>query len=429
MRVEAAVVEPEDFDIPRELAPELDGWESDLAEKVVGWLLPSTCRRSVDEATARRFLSRLSGRADHLGLLRRASLIAGRRDELVEFAEVLLPQLCRVLPSRSETVRRVRQGGFAGRLDIPRTTRFRIAGDPSRFVVRNRRRSFALPENVLVRGVVDELLGVLGMLRRADVLANKGWGAVARRCEGALRLELEGTKLREVPDQKPGSPEIAAALAARHPAYALAADWYLALTAALRSSRPEYLARLLAKGALMPLSRPARFELAVLLQLLETFHGRLEPLGFTLERTLVAPGRKEFAALRRDKDVVQLFHDHTPPTAAGPHDRGAAHYLGRGGRMRPDVSVIIRRNGVMVGGVVVEVKLTQNLAYAQQGFAEALIYAREYPAFLKGWPKAILVTTAPVPGKVKPEDEVVAIGWPDWVPEEVVDGILEPLTG
>jgi hypothetical protein len=97
--------------------------------------------------------------------------------------------------------------------------------------------------------------------------------------------------------------------------------------------------------------------------------------------------------------------------------------------MRPDVCVIVRRDGVMVGGVVVEVKLTQSLSYAQQGYAEALIYSREYPAFLKGWPKAVLVTTAPVPGEVRREDEVVAVGWPGWVPEEVVEGILESVVG
>ena len=83
----------------------------------------------------------------------------------------------------------------------------------------------------------------------------------------------------------------------------------------------------------------------------------------------------------------------------------------------------------MVGGAVIEVKLTQDLAYAPQGFAEALIYAREYPAFLNGWPKPVLVTTAPVPGEVGPSDEVVAVGWPGWVPEQVVDGLLEPIVG
>ena len=97
--------------------------------------------------------------------------------------------------------------------------------------------------------------------------------------------------------------------------------------------------------------------------------------------------------------------------------------------MRPDVCVIVHRDGVMVGGVVVEVKLTDSLSYAQQGYAEALIYAREYPAFLKGWPKAVLVTTAPVAGEVRRDDEVVAVGWPGWVPDEVVEGILEPIVG
>jgi hypothetical protein len=52
---------------------------------------------------------------------------------------------------------------------------------------------------------------------------------------------------------------------------------------------------------------------------------------------------------------------------------------------------------------------------------------RSYPPFLRGWPKAILVTTAPVSGTAREADDVIAVGWPGWAPPEVVQGILEPL--
>jgi len=402
-------------------------WEQDLAAKIVGWLLPASLHKAIDEKTARRFLRRLSGRSDHLDLLRTTSLVASRLPQLVRFAEELLPQLCRVLPSRSVIVRRVRDGGFAGRLDIPGTTRLRIAGDVARFVVRNRSRSFDLPENVLVRAVATELCSLLAHLRTAKVLGERSWGAVARRCEGVLRVQLETTMLRDVPDRPVGPPEAAAAVAARHPAFAAAAEWHQALFAALRSTRPRDLAAVVAAGALLPLEAPARFELAVLVRLLEAIHGRLEPLGFHLERSLVLSRRSEVARLHRGDDEVLIFYNQTPPGEPGAHDRGAHHYLARSGRMRPDVTVIVRRKKQMIGGTVIEVKLTMDPAYAQQGYSEAIVYAHEYPEFLTGWPKAILVTTADVPGEVRASDDIIAVGWSNWAPPAVVEGVIAPL--
>ena len=48
---------------------------------------------------------------------------------------------------------------------------------------------------------------------------------------------------------------------------------------------------------------------------------------------------------------------------------------------------------------------------------------------LRGAPKAILMTSAGVTGSDRQGDDVVAVGWSNWVPEEVVRGILASVLG
>lgn len=48
---------------------------------------------------------------------------------------------------------------------------------------------------------------------------------------------------------------------------------------------------------------------------------------------------------------------------------------------------------------------------------------------LKGWPKAILVVSSQtaIKGAPRREDEVIAASWRNWVPEIVLEGLLEGL--
>ena len=90
--------------------------------------------------------------------------------------------------------------------------------------------------------------------------------------------------------------------------------------------------------------------------------------------------------------------------------------------MRPDVTVVVERGSVR-SAVVIEVKLTEDRDYMMQGLHEAIVYRWEYAEQLRGWPKAILVTSANVPGQPRAEDGVVAIGWSKWPSPDVVEGI------
>ncbi|AUX37677.1 MULTISPECIES: hypothetical protein [Sorangium] len=74
---------------------------------------------------------------------------------------------------------------------------------------------------------------------------------------------------------------------------------------------------------------------------------------------------------------------------------------------------------------VIESKLTEDSRYILQGFHEAIVYRWEYAGYLRGWPMAILVTSADVAGAVRLADDVIAVGWTKWAPEAVVKGLLE----
>ena len=76
---------------------------------------------------------------------------------------------------------------------------------------------------------------------------------------------------------------------------------------------------------------------------------------------------------------------------------------------------------------VFEIKLSDSVSYAASGYCEAIVYRHEYDRYLTGWPKAVLVTSQPTPGKPRREDDVVAVAWNQLAGSEIIDGILAPV--
>jgi hypothetical protein len=248
-------------------------WEAFLAERFPGYLLPRSWRRALPEEAAARFLERLGGRPEQLLLLRAAGLVSRRSEEIQELALRQLPSLARGLPPRAATARQAWEGRAPGRPDVAATLRCHLEGRRSRFVTHGAVRAFDRPENVLAKAVARRLCGVLGMLGKA------GWGRELAGCIDELNRLLEASPLGEIPDEPITGIHEQAALGARHPAYALSARLHRALREGLDEADPAAIARVLAEGALAPLSAPARFELAVLIRLIEAIEGRLEQRG------------------------------------------------------------------------------------------------------------------------------------------------------
>ncbi len=404
-------------------------WESFLREHFPGYLLPNSLRVGIPREEAERFLERLTGKPRQLRLLLSAALLAAHLEELRALAVEQLPALVRTLTARTEVHSRVWEGGYQGRLDVRATLQRRLQGEPTSFVTRARRRRFDLPEQLLVRATVRRLLGVLGELREAGVLAHYGWSAAARDGEGRLRHLLEGSVLREVPDARPDAFHLRAAELARHPCYGLARRWHLGLEQ-LEEREPERLARLLAEGALVPLEAHTRFELAVALRLLQALEEGLalrQPGRWSLHRTLVLPRGEELATFSREDGArLRLFYNRSF-LESGAVEEGTRHYLGALGRMRPDLTLVTEVPGRERRAALVEIKHSSNPETLLAGYHEALVYRTEYAPWLTGWPRALLVSSGRTQGAPRPGDDVVAVDWARWVPAEILDGLLHGL--
>jgi hypothetical protein len=297
-----------------------------------------------------------------------------------------------------------------------------MTGRLDEIVSRARRPPRLLPEDVLLAAVATRLLALLRELRAAGVLGRTGWGALLSPCEEALDRALSAPALAAAAGVQAAGVHEQAARAASHPAYARALSLHRALRQGLDGQDPERIGREVAEGALVPLADHTRFEIAVLLRLIQALEQRP---GWTLERTLVVSGRRDVAELMTGGgSTVRVFYDQAclPP---GPYDAGLRHYLGQRGRLRPDITVMASGPGGVARATVIEAKLSEDAGYLASGYREAIVYSAEYGQALTGWPKAILVTSAPVAAAPRREDEVIAVGWDTWVPEVVVDGLLE----
>ncbi len=102
------------------------------------------------------------------------------------------------------------------------------------------------------------------------MLARTGWGAAASAWIRALEEALTAPSLRAVADAPITAHHERCALAAAHPAYPRAAALHRAIREGLDHPSPQRTARAVAEGALLPRDDAARFELAVLLRLVES---------------------------------------------------------------------------------------------------------------------------------------------------------------
>ena len=406
-------------------------WEGWLADEFPGFLLPSAMHQAIAPEVAERFLARLS-RPDHLKVLQASAAFSAPEsaEDLRVFVHDLVPRLVEALPSQTEVYARRWEEGFQGRLDVRATLAERLSGNPSTFVTRARRRSYDLPETVLLKQVLVRVRQELARLRDAELIPGARWSAPIDDCERRLGQLLEGTVLRKVSDRPVEGADVTAARGAREPAFRAAERWYQRLRVAFDAPTESATAALLARGALAPASADTRFEIAVVLRLLGAVWKRVteaQPGRWTMSQGLVRSGRQDIAVLERDDTAEVAVYYNQAVLPMGPRDSGAEYYFGSKGRIRPDWTVAIKLPGCAPRYVVGEVKHTSDGGYERTGFSEAVLYRFEYGDALGGWLKSVLTVPGALAGKARAGDATIAAGWPDWVPAVVVDGVVEGL--
>ena len=259
----------------------------------------------------------------------------------------------------------------------------------AQFITRLPVRSFELPENALVRWLVDELVQTVSWteMRIGSNALPLAMAGIRGACEEALRhpwfRDISAPQLLDVHMRN-------AAQRQRLPAYRKAA--ILAAQRQRYRDRDRYarwasLLDLLSANWLAPIADDDLFELYALILTLDIFENELG-LGAPHQFGLAAPGRSHVALFERGTSRVRVFFDQSPHSTFGIPSYQlqilGAHLGIRGIPRRPDV-VIIHEAPEGDRFVFIEVKKTADSSYISDSVYKALGYISDFRAI---WSKS-----------------------------------------
>ncbi|SFE90245.1 hypothetical protein [Methylobacterium sp. yr596] len=357
----------------------------------------------------------LDGGERDLPLLAEA-LDLSRPDYATFFAEDL-PGLLDALASERQHEDEVVGPALRGSPRWDRTILGRRTGSilPTHYASRVPVRSFALPENELVRWLVSSVIG--------------GIDAISRRTAGRIppmmqRVSLAATDalghpwFSEVPPPRDLEPHmLACAERQRLPGYHVAAklaERRARLEDRDPASRWEAMLDLLRSRWLEPVDPDDLFELYVLVLVLDVLERDLG-LGAPTEYGLVLGARRHVAAFAGG---VRVLFDQSPAVALGLPTRfadvAAAHENLRDSPRRPDIVVL--RDGAEPRAALVEVKRSHSERYRSDSIYKAFAYLHDFAALWDarpGRPRLLLVlpeAMRPRPGVDLAEQDMIVVG-------------------
>ncbi|MEX0697122.1 MAG: hypothetical protein WD099_06235 [Dongiaceae bacterium] len=377
----------------------------------IGTAVGASVADAIDASELEAFLHRLSA-ADDVQVL--ADVIDLLRAEYISFID---NDLARVLDHLSNEMVRVEEVVGPGLRGNPRWDRIVLGRlncslPTGRYVTRTAHRSFDLPENLLLRWLVDHLAATIRDISRrtgADGL-HPQLGLIATRCEDALRHHW----LAHVAQTAALGPLlITSAERHRRPEYRRAAA--LARTRSALSSRDKgyrwhAILMLLAVGWLEPISDDDLFELYSLVLVLDVLSNDLA-LGAPVEYGLLLRDRRYVAAFETPAGRVRVFFDQSPQTALGVYSRYTAvreaHQGLIGAERRPDILVTFEPADAttQTAHIIVEIKKSTDGRYLSDSVYKAFGYLYDFQSLWKAPhpnPKIILI----VPEGISPKDGI-----------------------
>lgn len=369
------------------------------------------------DAVLQDFLRKLGGGEADVSLL--ASIIDLSVGDYHEFCTRLLPSLLDALANERAGANAVVGPAMRGAVRWDQTLIGRQSGRllPTQFVTRLPVRSFTLPENQLVRWLVESVVRTVSFVERR--LGSRSlplrFAAMRDGCDEALQHEW----FRQVPPPTVLEPRMRLAAGRnRLPGYRAAAglaarrERYQARD---RSARWQHSLDLLAANWLEPISPDDLLELYCLVLVLDVLEHDLK-LNAPIQYGLAAAGRDHVAMFESGGTAVRVFFDQSPHATLGYSSYQlailAAHEGMRGVSRRPDVVVV--RDGADGRRVCfIEVKKTADSSYISDSVYKALGYISDYRAIWGGTtsnPKVVLIfpeDIGPKPGMNFSSHEVV----------------------
>jgi hypothetical protein len=345
---------------------------------------------SIDPEVLADFLGKLPNGEDDITLI--ASIIDLASGGYEDFCTRQLPPLLDSLSNEKVGEHAIVGPMLRGNTRWDLTTLGRLSGRllPTQFVTRLPQRSFALPENALVRWLVEDITRMISWIetRIGSKALLPQFAGIRDRCGEALRHQW----FREVPP--PRWLEVSMRLAAqrqRLPAYRQAERLAARRQGYLnrdRAARWQYIIELLAVDWLAPISDDDLFELYALVLVLDILERDLG-LNRPTQYGLSVPGRDHIALFESGTSRVRVFFDQSPASVlAYPSYQLAilaAHDGVRGVPRRPDLVVV--HDGPPGRRVAfVEVKKTADGGYISDSVYKALGYLSDFRAIWEASP-------------------------------------------
>ncbi len=336
---------------------------------------------AIDLAGLSDFLQKLRGDHEVTLLADMVDLVCG---DYLSFVDGQLLRLLDSLANEMESRDEIVGPGLRGNPRWDRTVVSRMAGilPIGRYYSRTAHRSFVMPENELLRWLVNELLMSARNLTRRSTSATPHGTLVTilQRCEEAAAHHW----LSQLPVPSYLSPAmIAAAKRSRHGGYRLAAEMAEARARLKTSSEDDRwyaTLMLLAVGWLEPVSDDDLFELYALTLVVDVISRELG-FGEPEEYGLVTSGRGHVAAFRSEVGRLRIIFDQSPVVGGRFRDRYrgivASHRGVTGSVRRPDISIVYEGPNVH-RFVIVEVKRTANERYISDSIYKVFGYLYDF---------------------------------------------------
>jgi hypothetical protein len=350
----------------------------------IGTAVGASVAEAIDTAELQAFLERLDPSQDVQVL---ADVVDLLRPEYLQFIEQDLSRVLDHLSNEMIHVEEIVGPALRGNPRWDRTILGRMSGSlpVGRYVTRTAHRSFDLPENLLLRWVVDHLSGTIrdiGHRTGRDGL-HPQLRTIATRCEDALRHYW----MSDVPKTSLLTPAmIFAAERHRRPEYRRAAQ--IARTRSALSSRDtdfrwHAILMLLAVGWLEPIDDDDLFELYSLVLVLDVLADEIG-LGSPVEYGLLLRDRRHVASFDTGAGSLRVYFDQSPATALGMPGRYTAvrdaHQGVFGVERRPDILLVFDPidEQEKVRRLIVEVKKTTDGRYLSDSIYKAFGYLYDF---------------------------------------------------
>lgn len=333
------------------------------------------------ESDLAEFLRRLSLDVSDRQVLFTAHFLAQPRVRAWLFTDV--PELLQSASHQRLVIREGRHGGLRGQVDWPATLRLRLTTkpSPSYFVSRVHERSFATPENILLRWSLDQMAELVAY--GAAAITSGSLSSLFRQLGGQLRVLLRHPYLRDVPGAKGVTPLMRVRAARRREqGYIQMARMCKTLEALEQVNSGTPPLELLLEGYLTPISDDDLLELYVLICTLDAVESFVDG-SWSRSFGLIREKRGAVAVFKSNDEnpvSIQVLFDQAPSElgyTSSSYVAIAQAYDVRAGERRPDITISFGTPTEQVP-FFLEAKCSRSSLYIRHSIYKALGYIRDF---------------------------------------------------